>query len=316
MCRTGKLRQATSTTSMALNGKSFQNQALYSELSPSKLVRMKKKKINAFGLRTNRFREERHDIPGPGKYHRPMCIATHGIAVSRSQRFFSEKQQERLESFRPGPGSYNPLIEGCFSSIQTLSNEPRNAMNSAKKKRYIKANLDFPGPGHYDTYGLEERKGWGKSFSYSFKSIERASNMYGHEKTLAQNVAPGSYNVSRATDALHNYGSNVGQIGAVFRSKTDRWNDKMPMTTPAPGQYDIGSSFNDPSRIRPLSVFSSSLDRFGISPYKFGQKEIAIIDELPGSGWYSPKQIDFKIPTGAVAAFKSKTKRLVENDKV
>lgn len=271
MCRTGSMKRTNSTTSMALSGKSFHNQALASDFNPNKALKTKKKESNAFGLRTNRFCEELHDIPGPGKYYRPMSLVSNGIAVSRSQRFSNETQIERLESFRPGPGSYTPLLDGSFSSKHsTIHSTERKRPTSSMKKRDILGRSDSPGPGYYYPYGLEERKAWDKSFSYSFKSTGRRSDVYARNKKMEENVAPGSYNVGQATEALDNYGFNVGQTGAAFRSKVDRWKDSRPQSAPAPGQYDVKFSLYDP---RPLSVFSSSLDRFGISPYRAGHED-------------------------------------------
>jgi len=311
-----KRNESTGNMKLACTGKSFKNISLTTSV-PKSFKREKEKESDAFGLRTNRFEVKHQDNPGPGKY-RPNCISGKrmGIAVSRSERF--PDQMERLERFRPGPGSYNPIISGSFADHRPhTSYEKRNYAMKASNKQYItrRRSPNFPGPGQYYPYGLEELKAWDKSFSYSFKTIGRSTSsaLYGRREN-SYNNAPGRYNVAQAMDALFSE-SGIGQVGAAFRSRSSRLSEtkSTALATPAPGHYDVIYNVDEPYMNRPLSVFSSSLDRFGISPFTKHQ-----VDEEgkhhPGPGSYNPERIDYKSANGAVAAFKSRASRLLPDD--
>mmetsp|Transcript_9251 Transcript_9251/g.13898 ORF Transcript_9251/g.13898 Transcript_9251/m.13898 type:complete len:327 (-) Transcript_9251:98-1078(-) len=219
--------------------------------------------------------------------------------ISRTDRF-SDRQQGIREAFLPGPGSYNHSIANQFVRRRVSTSFGRSRCMKSKSKKLPPS----PGPGHYYPFGVEERKAWDKNFNYSFNSTGREN--YRQRPVFDSQAAPGSYEVGKSIDALHNYGNTTGRPGAVFQSKIDRLKEMEPKTvTPSPCKYDIEVP-EEPYRNRPCSVFCSSLDRFGNSPY---EKENEV---EPGPGFYEPK-ID-RVKETNIAAFQSRLPRFSEDN--
>lgn len=219
--------------------------------------------------------------------------------ISRTERF-SDQQQKVRDAFLPGPGSYNHSIVNQFVRRRASTSFGRSRCAKSKSKKLPPS----PGPGHYYPFGVEERKAWDKNFNYSFNCTGREN--YREQPVIDSLVAPGSYEVGKSIDALHNYGNTTGRPGAVFQSKIDRLKDMEPkIITPSPCTYDIEVP-EEPYRDRPSSVFCSSLDRFGNSSYE-KDNEVE-----PGPSCYDPK-ID-RVKETNIAAFQSRLPRFTEDD--
>ena len=140
--------------------------------------------------------------PGPGTYSVESGIGKDAPAVSMSGR-----QEQKVDSFQPGPGTYAQLVKPIGSEAPSYTMAARPAGSSASDAQ--------PGPG---------------SYSYSPPPASSGITLTGRPKQVEESwkVGPGAYTLPR-TDSSPAY-SMTGR--PVLRSEN---------SAPGPGAYSLAS---------------------------------------------------------------------------
>jgi hypothetical protein len=172
-----------------------------------------------------------------------------------------------------------------------------------------------PGPGQYNLLGgyrngktireiNDERKG-----SSFFKD---GMNRFKRAVPQTEQVAPGTYDVGSANDALLNYGKKDRKTGAhmpdaAMTSLTKRGIIDAKDPVPGPGDYEVGVARAGGNDSRPMAAFASTSKGSSLVA-NTGQS-----GPTPGPGWYNVSGPGVGTSGGSKSAFKSGSARIGGN---
>jgi hypothetical protein len=235
--------------------------------------------------------------------------------ISKSNRFSNTKYLDDLEA--PGPGSYTPLVAG--SGILPVAKGAKPQSMFAKPRHYrdeiVPVKEMVPGPGTYNLQGgykngktiqeiTEERTG----SSFFLDGINRLKTT----EPQTEQVAPGTYNVGAADDALYNFGKKDRKTGrhmpdASMTSKSQR-GLQFKSGAPGPGDYAVDKA--DKILMKGAGNESRMMASFASNAKGRQEGKAGDAAPTPGPGWYDLGSAGNISSSGGESAFRSGSERI------
>lgn len=187
--------------------------------------------------------EEESGNPGPGYYHSEEMTAFKGKLVPERLQFFGSTaarfDYRKAGNAKVGPGSYGV---GTAPGAGTRQQEAKAPFASTDMRFQHREKVErTPGPGSYkDAQFLDDlkRKAWGRQGV--FGTTEKRFPV-----TQQPEATPGpGYYPSDLDKRIGMHNSAHHKPLSVFQSRTKRTGDLVKASGPAPGQYELPSSFD------------------------------------------------------------------------